>query len=504
MAVEQPTNNPRNIAHPTTGAGTPPKRRPRAPLPAPIERGPTAPLALPVEVQRTYFRTASLMLRNSSMAYRLDPTYQAMMRYDADVEGVLRALLVTLGGVEWAVVSDDENNPRVVEFANRITDIVNAIPRRSDMFRALHEAVWYGVSAVNVVYERDALLGIRVKEWVPFAADTLAFDQRGNLAMRVGSAYINEASVTDLGFDSLVHLFNENERRSVILHRVFTTAPNFIDPNTSDQVYRGVGARDVCWYLWLLKQEILQNAAAYAERYALGIRVGYYPSGNDAAKSEMQTVLQNLVNDNSVVLPRIGPNESMYDIDIKDANSGKSAIFMEMIDWCGEKIKESILGQSLSSEANTTGMGSKVAELHQDTLSRIIRYHADCLSESVTTDFVRVIAVMLGATEEEARQIQFTFAPERPNTKERMEAVQTFVNLGGRVSEQEVRDLLGLAQPADGEAVLGRGGEMNVQENPLESVLGKDDSREGVPPEESQPKTVSMRRRKRKADSEDE
>lgn len=491
--MEQPTNNPRNIRQPVTGAGTPPKNRPRKPLPPPIQRGPTTPLALPVEVQRTFFRTASLMLRNSSLAYRLDPQYQAMMRMDADIEGVLRSLLVTLAGLEWAITVNDEENPRLNELRNRVTDIVNAIPRRSDLFRSLHDAVWYGVSAANVVYERDSKLGVRVKEWFPFAADTLAFDQRGNLAMRVGSAYINEPSVTDLGFDSLVHIFSENERRSVILHRVFTTAPNFIDPNSADGVYRGIGARDVCWYIWLLKQEILQNAAAYAERYALGIRVGYYPSGNDAAKSEMLTVLQNLVNDNSVVLPRIGPNESMYDIDIKDANSGKADVFMKLIDWCSGKLKEAILGQSLSSEVGSTGLGSGVASLHADTLSRVIRYHADTLSESITTDLVRVIAQMLGASNEEARGLTFVFAPERPEPKERMDAVERFVNLGGRVSEREVRDLLGLSEPQDGEAVLG--GAKTGEGNPLAALLGGGGEDENAPePDEAAPKVVAVRK----------
>ena len=481
------------------GTGLPPARRPRKPLPPPTSRGPTGPLALPVEVQRSYFRTASLMLRNSSLAYRLDVNYQAMMRMDADIEGVLRSLLVTLAGLEWSVTADDDDNPRTQQLAARIADIVNAIPRRSDLFRAMHEAVWYGVSATNIVYEKDAKLGVRVAEWIPFASDTLAFDQRGNVAMRVGAAYINESSVTDLGFDSLVHLFDDNERRAIVLHRVFTTAPNFIDPNSADQVYRGVGARDVCWYIWLLKQEILQNAAAYAERYALGIRVGYYPAGNDAAKNEMLTVLQNLVNDNSVVLPRIGPNESMYDIDIKDANAGRAQIFMEMVEWCSGKLKEAILGQSLSSEAGGTGMGSGVADLHADTLSRVIRYHADALAESITTDLVRVVAKMLGASDDEARAIRFNFAPERTNTKERLEAVEKFVSLGGRVSEREVRDLLGLSEPMDGEPVL-NGKSAGGGENPIAAMLGLgNDAPEGEEPAPQAPKVVAVRKRKRKA-----
>jgi len=494
--MADPNRNP-IMPNAVPGAGLPPKSRPRKPIPAPQERGPTTPLAIPVEVQRTFFRTASLMLRNSSLAYRIDPNYQAMMRADADIEGVLRSLLVTLGGLEWNVLADDENDARLVNLAQRIADITKAIPRRSDLFRSLHEAVWYGCSASNLVYERDPILGIRVKEWIPIASDTLAFDQYGNVAMRVGSAYINEPSVTDLGFDSLVHLFDDNERRAIILHRVFTTAPNFIDPNTSEAVYRGVGARDVCWYIWLLKQEVLQNAAAYAERYALGIRVGYYPAGNDAAKSEMLTVLQNLVNDNSVVLPRIGPNESMYDIDIKDANAGRAAIFMDMVNWLSGKLKEAILGQSLTSEAGSTGLGSGVADLHADTLSRVIRYHADALAESLTTDYVRVLAIMLGASEQEARKLRFVFAPERPDPKDRLEAIEKFVAMGGRVSEREVRDLLGLSEPEDGEAVLGTQS-ASASENPLAALLGQGGEAEtDQEPAPEAPRVVAVRKRKR-------
>ena len=495
--MADPRSNPL-MPNAVPGAGLPPAKRPRKPIPAPQERGITGPLALPVEVQRTFFRTASLMLRNSSLAYRLDPNYQAMMRADADIEGVLRSLLVTLAGLEWDVIAADEENPRLVALAERISEIVTAIPRRSDLFRALHEAVWYGCTATNLVYERDPVLGVRVKEWMPFASDTLAFDQYGNLAMRVGSAYINEPSVTDLGFDSLVHLFDENERRAVILHRVFTTAPNFIDPNTSESIYRGVGARDVCWYIWLLKQEILQNAAAYAERYALGIRVGYYPAGNDAAKSEMLTVLQNLVNDNSVVLPRISPTESMYDIDIKDANAGRAQIFMDLVEWLSGKLKEAILGQNLTSESGSTGLGSGVAQLHADTLARVIRYHADSLAESMTTDFVRVVATMLGATEEEARGLRFVFAPEKADPKAQLEAVREFVNLGGRVSEREVREMLGLTEPQDGEAVLGGN---KGTDNPLAALLGQGgDSETDEAPAPEAPKVAAMRpKRKRKA-----
>jgi len=129
---------------------------------------------------------------------------------------------------------------------------------------------------------------------------------------------------------------------------------------------------------------------------------------------------------------------------------------MELVNWFSGKIKESIIGQSLSSEAGGTGMGSGVANLHADTLSRIIRYHADALADSMSFEFVRVVAAMLGASPEDADCLEFQFAPERPDPKERLEAIEKFVAMGGRVSQAEVRDLLGLSEPTEDEPILGK------------------------------------------------
>jgi len=482
--------------------GIPPKARPRKPLPAPLDRGLTVQLGTPVELQRSFFTTADKLLRQSSMAYRLNPQYQMMMRADADIEGVLRSLQVTLASLEYAVVADDENDTEAVELADRIQNIFNTMPRRIDFIRAMHEAVWYGNSAANIVYRPDARLGIAIKEWVPFHPDTLAYDQWGNLAMRVGAEYANNGpSSANIGFDSRVHIFTDLERKAVVLHRVFVAAPDFNDPNSTETIYRGVGARDVCWFMWLAKQEILQDAITYAERYAMGIRVGYYPLGQDAGRNMMENVLANLTNDNSVLLPQSG-TEKIYDIDIKEPNAGRAQVFMELINFFSSKLKEAILGQSLSSEAGSTGLGSGVANLHADTLSRIIRYHADALADSLTYDFVRVVARMLGASEDLAGRIRFVFAPERPDPKERLEAIEKFVALGGRVSEREVRDLLGLAQPAEDERILG--GATGAAPDALAGLFAGAGKAappeeadglppEGTPPAEGAPRTFSRR-----------
>jgi phage gp29-like protein len=477
--------------------GLPVAERPREPLPAPIQRGITSPLATAVELQRSFFTTADKMLRNSSIAYRLNPQYQQMMRSDADIEGVLRSLQVTLASLEWAIICTDETDERGKALAEQVGKIFDAMPRRSDFVRSMHEAVWYGNAACNLVYRKDERTKVAIQEWYPFHPDTLAYDQRGNLAMRVGAQYSSDGpSEQNIGFDSRVHIFTAEERKAIVLHRVFINAPDFNDPNATESIYRGVGARDVCWFMWLAKQEILQDAITYAERYAMGIRVGYYPLGQDEGRTMMENVLANLTNDNSVLLPQSG-TEKIYDIDIKEPNAGRAQVFMELVNWFSGKIKEAILGQSLSSETGSTGLGSGVANLHADTLSRIIRYHADALADSMTCDFVRVVAKMLGATDAECSTLRFQFAPERPDPKERLEAIRAFVDMGGKVAEREVRDLLGLSQPTADDAVLG--GSTGQGGGVADTVAGWLEQgqqavpAEGVSPKDGAPKTFSRR-----------
>ena len=125
--------------------------------------------------------------------------------------------------------------------------------------------------------------------------------------------------------------------------------------------------------------------------------------------------------------------------------------------------------------------------------SRIVRYHADALADSLTQDFVRVVAVMLGATPDQAATLRFDFAPERPDPKERLEAIEKFVQLGGRVAESEVRDLLGLSEPGDGDRILSLS--TSAQPDALASMLAPPpgSAAEGAPPEEGAPRAFSRR-----------
>jgi hypothetical protein len=422
-----------------------------------VPAGMDQPVALPIEMQRTFFASVAKMLRNPSLAYRKDRQLMKQMRNDPDCMAPLQQLQVSIAGLEWQVKPFDSRDPMQEEIAERTAEIIKRIPRLADLSRHLLEAVWYGSSAANIIYHRRPNGIIEVKDWIPFHPDTLTVDLEGAPAIRVGPRYYADMDGTGgetvQGFDSRVHRLTDVERRAVVWHRYMVQGPDFDDPYETAYAYLGRGVRDVVWWYWNLKQAVLQNWATYAERYAQGIRVGYYPMANKDGKKEMEDILRNLVGDVSAVVPRATPGQKDYEIEILEPGAARAQVFADLTEWLAKNIKELIVGQSATSEAVSSGIGSNIGTQHQKTFTRQMRFVADGLGETITENLVREIVDMNYGPQE--FYPRFEFSVESPESEKRLEAIRIFVNeLGGTVSEAETRKMLGLAIPDVDEPVL--------------------------------------------------
>ena len=414
------------------------------------------PVALPIEMQRTYFASVARMLRNPSLAYRKDKVLMKQMRNDPDCMGPLTQLQVSIAGLEWQIKPFDSRDVAQDEIAARTQEIFARMPRLGDLVRHLLDAVWYGSSAANLVYERRN--GIIVPaDWLPFHPDTLAVNVDGEPAIRVGPRYYSDMDGTNgetqQGFDSRVHVLTPIERRAVVWHRYMVNGPDFDDPYETAYAYMGKGVRDTVWWYWNLKQAVLQNWATFAERYAQGIRLGYYPMSQKGGKEEMESILRNLVGDVSAVLPRMTPGQKDYEIEVKEPAAARAQVFADLCEWLSKNIKELIVGQAATSEAVSTGLGSSVGKEHGKTFTRQMTFVADGLSETITAQLVREIVDMnFGPQDVYPR---FEFSVESPEMEKKLEAIRIFVNeLGGTVSEADTRKMLGLAIPEQDEPVL--------------------------------------------------
>ena len=422
-------------------------------------------LVTPVEMQRSYYLSVNKILRQGSLAFRSDRRLQRQMRYDPDIMGPLTMLQLSVACSEWAVqtpagFNEDETS---VEQAAFIEKVLKSTPRLTDFMRHLLDALWYGRSAVNMVYGKTDEV-VYIRDWLPIHGDSLTMTELGQLGLKVGPRYYTQTiggvqpdtdkiNGTVIGWDSRVLPLDDQQRATIALHTYQQQGVDFDDPYEAENAYLGRGMRDLVWYYWSLKQAALQNWATYIERYSSGFRVGNYPVGNEQAKADMETAMQNLLGDVSVLIPKNADGtDAGFGLSIMEPNGGNAEAFAKMVEYLTENIKEVILGQTGSSQAVSTGLGSSIGDQHAATLNRQMTYVANALAETMTREVVTPLFRMNFG--DDGVPPQFSFSVSKPNPDEYMKAIESFTKLGGRVSEREARKVLGLAEPEEDESVL--------------------------------------------------
>jgi phage gp29-like protein len=422
-------------------------------------------LVTPVEMQRSFYTSVNKILRQGSLAFRSERALQKQMRNDPDVMGPLLSLQLSVACADWAVAvqPDFAGDEQAVEQAATIEKLLRNTPRITDLMRHLLDAMWYGRSAVNMVFGRSEDMTF-IRDWLPIHGDSIVITEYGTVGIKVGPRYYamqtaesgnttGKIGDTIIGWDSRVLPLDQMQRATIALHTFQPQGVDFDDPYEAENAYLGRGMRDLIWYYWKMKQRVLQNWDAYCERYGMGFRIGTYPMGNMQAREEMDSILAQLMGDVSVTIPK-DPNatEQPFDIKLLEPSSSNAETFAKMVEYLSGNIKEIILGQTGTSEAINSGLGSSVADQHAQTFNRQMTYIANALAETMTREIVEPLYRMNFG--DEGVPPQFSFSVSKPNPDEYMKAIEMFTKLGGRVSEREARKVFGLSEPEDEETVL--------------------------------------------------
>jgi phage gp29-like protein len=125
---------------------------------------------------------------------------------------------------------------------------------------------------------------------------------------------------------------------------------------------------------------------------ALGIEIWSYPSGNaEAEKATRKAAQERIGGGRSIVLVPKPPGDQAQQFGVQHIEpglGGAEALQSVITDYFSRKIKRYVLGQTLTSESEATGLGSGVARAHQSTFDDVVRYDAQKLAETLTTDLV--------------------------------------------------------------------------------------------------------------------
>lgn len=412
-----------------------------------------------------HYQTFSSLVNSMSRVYRW--TYDEALKHsqqnalairrDPVVMDALRSRQIPTAQLQWHIEAEgDDQDELTTEGIRLVTEACKSIPRAQQYLMHCQEALWFGRYGVQEMFEWDYSMRkkqLRVRDHRPLNGDKLIFRWSGEVGILVHSAYKGSWQVTDRG---RAHFLTPEEREQVVVHRFEPEDADYSEGELAGGI-NGVGIRSRIYWLWYLRQQVTAFLMDYLERVgAGGFTIYYYEFGNPESLEQVKVAAEAQWRNNAILFPRYrdkstgGPGVEVIQVSLAGAQLLQALI----TDYFDNIIRRYILGQSLTSEAQGTGLGSGVADLHADTFSRLIKYDAVNLQETLTTDLVAVFQKY--NCPKVRKKLRWVFEVDKPNAAALVEAAQILYEMGGTIDEDELRGIIGLAKPAPGSSMLAK------------------------------------------------
>ena len=222
------------------------------------------------------------------------------------------------------------------------------------------------------------------------------------------------------------------------------------------------GIHRVLAWPYLFKAYSVRDWAEFLEIYGIPPRVGTYPTNATAAEQRtLLSAVSQLGHSAAGIIP-----EGMA-IEFKELAQGDGKAFADLVDWAERSESKAILGQTLSAEAHSTGLGSGVADLQGEVRRDLRDSDARQIEGTLSRDLLYPILAVNGRIDNPRRTPRFRFDLQDPeDLKTYSEALPPLVNIGLQIPARWAADKLQIPEPAKGEAVLGTRAAPPVDPNP--------------------------------------
>lgn len=366
-----------------------------------------------------------------------DGDLTAQHRLFSDMEERDAHLLCEIGKRKLAVMDLDwdivpPRNATAAEKANAewvkevLTDAVDPI---EDLLLALMEGVGHGFAAVELEWRREGA------EWLP------AFHPRPQEWFRL-DRFRRELRLIDASADGAAM-----QPFGWVLHTHGKAKTGYLGR---------MGLHRALVWPFLYKAYSLGDFAEFLETYGLPIVLGkYYQGASKDEKASLMRAVTALGHDARAIMPA----DMAIEIQ-KVTTDGSGTPHLAMIDWADRAQSKAILGQTTSSEARATGLGSGVANVHNEVRQDIRNADARQIAGTVTRDLIYpLLALNRGGIDSLSRCPRLVFdTGEAEDLVALADGVDKLVKAGMRsIPVKWVHEKGRIPEPADGEAVLGQG-----------------------------------------------
>ena len=362
---------------------------------------------------------------------------------------------------------DKEKHADTVALVNKI---LNRIPRFQQFRETALWAIWYGRYALQYEWKKIKIDGQYyncIENWMPINGDKLVFPMDGKqngsrLGVRVAQASVLKGPRSNLTSEQKQRIHASEygwayfltpweQANHFCIHRHRIEDGIYEDARSGDRV-NGVGVRDAVYWTWYQMQNVTEWMLNFIERSAFGVELWYYPSGNEKARVEVEEAARRKMSNgrNQIFIPRYaGPDSDLFGLEmITPPMNGVESCRGIVEQFYGHKIKRYILGQTLTSEASSTGLGSGLSDLQYATWNQIISSDAVRLEQTLTDQLLKSI-LRANLPGEVDAPIRFSIAYKADDAAQRIEVAEKLFRMGMPISRSQLREITGFREPED-------------------------------------------------------
>ncbi|WP_242095488.1 DUF935 domain-containing protein [Sphingomonas sp. CROZ-RG-20F-R02-07] len=208
-------------------------------------------------------------------------------------------------------------------------------------------------------------------------------------------------------------------------------------------------ARIAAW-AWMFKAFTQRDWAIFTQTYGQPVRLGKFASSaSDTDRNTLYRAVANIAGDMAAIIPE---GMSIEFIESKNVGAG-SELYERRADWLDSQISKAVLGQTGTTDSKKGGLGDSGNKVHQAVEQNIEK--ADCkgLAATLNRDLIRPWIDLEYGPQQRYPRIKIE-RPEAEDLKLLADVLDILVPLGMRVSAGEVRDKIGLADPAPDDQLL--------------------------------------------------
>jgi phage gp29-like protein len=327
--------------------------------------------------------------------------------------------------LDWQIVPPRDASAAEKASADWLTDVLtDASDPFEDLLLSAMDAVGHGFAATELEWRREG------KDWLP------AFHPRPQEWFRL-SQDRRELRLSDASGDGA-----PLQPFGWVLHTQGKAKTGYLGR---------LGLHRVVSWPFLYKAYAVGDFAEFLETYGLPIILGKY--GKDAKPEEKASLMRAVTalgHDARATMPV----DMAIEIQ-KVTGSGDGTPHLAMVKWADDAQSKAILGQVLSADAKATGLGSGVADLHDQVRKDILHGDARQVGATITRDLLYPLLALNRGADSLSRCPRLVFdTGEAEDLTRYADALPKLVAVGMTIPASWAHDKLRIPAPQEGEAVL--------------------------------------------------